>query len=48
MGAATLQGEEKFKNAAHRADTALYAGKAAGRNRVIAAVEAHAPAVSAA
>lgn len=37
MGVATLQGEEKFEAAAHRADIALYAGKNAGRNRVVAA-----------
>lgn len=37
MGVATLKDDEKFEAAAHRADVALYAGKAAGRNRVIAA-----------
>lgn len=37
MGVATLKDNEKFEAAAHRADIALYAGKAAGRNRVIAA-----------
>ena len=37
MGVATLNADEKFEAAAHRADIALYAGKAAGRNRVIAA-----------
>lgn len=37
MGVATLKADEKFEAAAHRADIALYAGKAAGRNRVIAA-----------
>jgi diguanylate cyclase (GGDEF)-like protein len=35
MGIATLMGDEKFEAAAHRADVALYAGKAAGRNRVV-------------
>lgn len=37
MGVATLLGDEKFESAAHRADVALYAGKTAGRNRVVAA-----------
>jgi PleD family two-component response regulator len=47
MGVATLQGEEKFEAAAHRADIALYAGKTAGRNRVVVA-EAFYPDVSSA
>ena len=42
MGVATLKDDEKFESAAHRADVALYTGKAAGRNRVIAAA-AHYP-----
>lgn len=37
MGVATLQEQEKFEAATHRADVALYAGKVAGRNQVIAA-----------
>ncbi|WP_161554202.1 GGDEF domain-containing protein [Stenotrophobium rhamnosiphilum] len=44
MGVATLQHEEKFEDAAHRADVALYAGKAAGRNRTMAAAT-HYPAL---
>ncbi|MES2489355.1 MAG: GGDEF domain-containing protein [Pseudomonadota bacterium] len=50
MGVATLHGEEKFEAAAHRADTALFAGKNAGRNRVVAAEapNANASAVSSA
>ena len=40
MGVATFIDNEKFEAAAHRADVALYAGKVAGRNRVVAA-EAH-------
>lgn len=47
MGVATLKDDEKFEAAVHRADVALYAGKAAGRNRVIAAA-AHYPDVTSA
>lgn len=37
MGVATLESDEKFEAAAHRADIALYEGKVSGRNRVVAA-----------
>lgn len=47
MGVATFKDNEKFEAAVHRADVALYAGKAAGRNRVIAAA-AHYPDVTSA
>ena len=47
MGVATLTDEEKFESAAHRADVALYEGKIAGRNRVIAAAAQYPGALSA-
>lgn len=47
MGVATLQNDEKFEAAANRADAALYEGKTAGRNRVIAAAT-HYPEVTSA
>lgn len=48
MGVATLLGHEQFEAAAHRADVALYAGKVAGRNRVVLADDQYPQTVSAA
>lgn len=48
MGVATFVDNEKFEAVAHRADVALYAGKVAGRNRVMAAEASYPSAASAA